>query len=385
MARHFAANMLTLLIVGAIALAGVLGWARSEFNGPGPLAEPVFFEVERGASLRAVSEDLARRGAVRSAVLFRLGADYAGRAGDLKFGSYELPAGASMSEILDILTEGGPGGFRYVAEYVIGVAGAETRLIERAPGSGERALLARFAPDEPEPAVWTDLIERDTPMQRRVTLVPGSTVRMAVAALRAAPFLSGAIAEVPPEGMLAPDTYAVEAGDSRERLLAVMQARQREILAEAWSLRAAGLPVATPQEALTLASIIEKETAVAGERPLVASVFVNRLNAGMRLQTDPTVIYGVTEGLGFMDRGITRSDLRGQTPYNTYVIDGLPPTPIANPGRAAIAAALNPDDSDYFYFVADGTGGHAFARTLAEHNRNVARWREIERAREAAE
>jgi UPF0755 protein len=185
--------------------------------------------------------------------------------------------------------------------------------------------------------------------------------------------------------MLAPDTYEVENGESRARLLAVMQARQQAILADAWGLRAAGLPLATPQEALTLASIIEKETAVASERPLVASVFVNRLNAGMRLQTDPTVIYGVTDGLGFMERGITRSDLRQVTAYNTYVIDGLPPSPIANPSRAAIEAALAPATSDYFYFVADGTGGHAFATTLAEHNRNVQRWREIEGARQQAE
>ncbi|MBL4541858.1 MAG: endolytic transglycosylase MltG [Rhodobacteraceae bacterium] len=385
MARHFAANMLTLLIVGALLLAGILGWARSQFNGAGPLTEPIFFEVPRGATLAQVSDDLAESGAIANATLFRLGADYAGQEGALKFGSYELPAGASMAEILDILTEGGRGGYRYVVEYVIGVAGAETRLIERLPGTGEATLVARFASGDPVPASYAALVEDGAPMVRRLTLVPGSTVRMAVEALRAAPFLSGEIAEMPAEGMLAPDTYEVENGESRARLLAVMQARQQAILADAWGLRAAGLPLATPQEALTLASIIEKETAVASERPLVASVFVNRLNAGMRLQTDPTVIYGVTDGLGFMERGITRSDLRQVTAYNTYVIDGLPPSPIANPSRAAIEAALAPATSDYFYFVADGTGGHAFATTLAEHNRNVQRWREIEGARQQAE
>ncbi len=385
MARHLAANMLTLLIVGALVLAGAIGWGRHEFTRPGPLTEPVFFEVPRGASLRAVSEDLAEAGAIGNATIFRLGADYAGRASDLKFGSYELPAGASMAEILDMLTEGGAGRFRYVAEFVIGVAGAETRLTERTPGTGETEVLASFAPGDPLPEVWSALLADGTAMIRRVTLVPGATSWMAVEALRAAPFLSGEIAQMPAEGMLAPDTYEVEAGDSRERLLAVMQARQQEILTEAWSLRAAGLPLRTPLEALTLASIIEKETAVPEERPLVASVFVNRLNEGMRLQTDPTVVYGVTDGRRVLDRGLTRTDLRTETPYNTYVIGGLPPTPIANPRPAAIEAALNPAETGFFYFVADGTGGHAFAATLAEHNRNVQRWREIERARGASD
>lgn len=138
------------------------------------------------------------------------------------------------------------------------------------------------------------------------------------------------------------------------------------------------MPLATPEEALTLASIVEKETGVAGERPQVASVFVNRLRAGMRLQTDPTVIYGVTNGQGPLGRGLRRSELAAATPFNTYVIEGLPPGPIANPGREAIEAALHPDSTPYLYFVADGTGGHAFAADLDEHNRNVARWREIE-------
>ena len=160
-----------------------------------------------------------------------------------------------------------------------------------------------------------------------------------------------------------------------------MQARQERILSDLWAARAEGLPLETPQEALILASIVEKETAEAEERPMVASVFVNRLRQGMRLQTDPTVIYGVTEGRGTLGRGIRRSELREATPYNTYVIEGLPPTPIANPGRRSIAAALNPAEIDYLFFVADGSGGHAFAETLAEHNENVARWRAIEAER----
>jgi UPF0755 protein len=157
-----------------------------------------------------------------------------------------------------------------------------------------------------------------------------------------------------------------------------MTSAQSRILAEAWAGRAGNLPLTSPEEALVLASIVEKETGIAEERSRVAAVFVNRLNQGMRLQTDPTVIYGVTNGEGILGRGLRQSELRRETPWNTYVIPALPPTPIANPGRAAIEAALNPDGSSYVFFVADGTGGHAFANTLAEHNRNVQAWRLIE-------
>jgi UPF0755 protein len=163
-----------------------------------------------------------------------------------------------------------------------------------------------------------------------------------------------------------------------------MAAAQTRILDAAWEARADGLPLESKEEALILASIVEKETGVPEERRQVASVFINRLNQGMRLQTDPTVIYGITLGEGNgLGRGIRQSELRRRTPYNTYVIDGLPPTPIANPGRLAIEAALNPDDTPYIFFVADGTGGHAFAVTIADHNRNVAEWRKIEAERNA--
>jgi UPF0755 protein len=162
-----------------------------------------------------------------------------------------------------------------------------------------------------------------------------------------------------------------------------MTGRQTEILAEAWAARVDGLPYDTPEEALIMASIIEKETSIPEERGRVASVFINRLQQGMRLQTDPTVIYGITKGEGVLGRGLRQSELRRETPWNTYVIDGLPPTPIANPGRDAILAAVKPDVTDYVFFVADGTGGHAFAVTLDEHNENVARWRAIEAERGA--
>ena len=157
----------------------------------------------------------------------------------------------------------------------------------------------------------------------------------------------------------------------------------KRTLAELWPKRGPGTVVKTPREALILASIVEKETGIAEERGRVASVFINRLQQGMRLQTDPTVIYGITKGEGALGRGLRQSELRRETPYNTYVIDGLPPTPIANPGRLSIEAALNPESSEYVFFVADGTGGHVFAVTLAEHNANVAKWRAIEAQRAA--
>jgi UPF0755 protein len=183
---------------------------------------------------------------------------------------------------------------------------------------------------------------------------------------------------VPLEGALATGSYEVEKGFDRKALIDEMQRDQATILAELWAKRADGLPYKSPEEAMIMASIIEKETGVASERGKVASVFVNRLAEGMRLQTDPTVIYGVTKGQGILGRGLRVSELKKETPWNTYVISGLPLTPICNPGREAIEAALHPDTTDYLYFVADGTGGHAFAGNLSDHNKNVAKYRALE-------
>lgn len=381
--RALASNMLTLLIVGFLALVAVIAWGQRSFTGQGPLAEPIFFEVPRGASLTRIADALEAEGAVSSAVIFRLGAQYTEREGDLKFGSYEIPAGASMADVLDILTAGGAASFRYVATYQIRVDDAELRLRERIPGEDRDELVASFAPGEPVPAAYAELVAAGTPMAYRVAIAEGVTSWQIVDALRKADFLSGEIAEVPPEGSLAPDTYEVARGGDRADIIAAMSEAQTRILAQAWAARDPELPLESPEEALILASIIEKETSVPEEREVVSSVFVNRLNRGMRLQTDPTVIYGITNGVGVLGRGLRRSELRGATPYNTYVIPGLPPTPIANPGREAIFAAVQPAETDYIFFVADGTGGHAFSRTLAEHNENVARWRAIERSREA--
>jgi UPF0755 protein len=382
--KSIASNFLTVLIVALFAAGGVIGWGQSQYKSEGPLTQSIFFEVPRGASLRSVSEKLEAQGAVSNAAIFRVGSEYAGKAQDLKFGNYEIPAGASMAEIIDIVTAGGPSTFRFVATYLIRNNGAELRFRERTPGTGEEVVLAEFKAGEPLPAAYTDAVAAETPIVYRVSVAEGLTSWQIVEGLKGADFLEGEVPEVPAEGALAPDTYEVSRGANRGEILERMAAAQTRILDAAWEARADGLPLESKEEALILASIVEKETGVPEERRQVASVFINRLNQGMRLQTDPTVIYGITLGEGNgLGRGIRQSELRRRTPYNTYVIDGLPPTPIANPGRLAIEAALNPDDTPYIFFVADGTGGHAFAVTIADHNRNVAEWRKIEAERNA--
>lgn len=379
--RSIASNALTLFIVLLVMAAGLLAWGRESYSGPGPLTEAICFRVERGASLSSVSRALQDQGAVSDARIFRIGADYSDKAQLLKFGSYLLPPGASMAEVLATLTEGGQSTCGREVNFRIGVNSADVVLRELDAATNRYVEVVKFDPAvEAAPQAYVDVIE-ESDLRFRVTLAEGVTSWQVVEALKRADFLTGEVAEVPPEGSLAPDSYEVDKGSDRTALLARMTEAQTRILAALWASRADGLPYETPEEALIMASIVEKETGVADERPQVASVFVNRLERGMRLQTDPTVIYGITLGQGVLGRGIRQSELRRETPYNTYVIDGMPPTPIANPGRLSIEAALNPDTTDYIFFVADGTGGHAFAVTLEEHNANVARWREIERSR----
>lgn len=325
--RSVAANALTLLIVLGVVAAGMIGYAMRQVGAEGPLAEPARFTVARGASLSQVSDRLAEAGMIESPTLFRLAARYRDQDESLRFGEYDIPAGASMAGLLDILTSG-------------------------------------------------------RTVQYSLTVAEGLTSQEVVALLRAEPLLSGEIDETPPEGALAPDTYAIQRGDSRAATLQRMKDLQTRRVAAAWEARDPELRLSSPLDLVTLASIIEKETGVAAERGLVAGVFHNRLERGMRLQSDPTIIYGITEGRGPLARSLTRSDIQTPTPWNTYTIDGLPPTPIANPGEASLMAAARPEATDAYYFVADGTGGHAFARTLQEHNRNVAAWRAIERSRE---
>lgn len=376
--RSIVSNVLTLFIVALVAAAGALAWGQRQYTGPGPLAEPVCFRVERGASFAGVSRALEAQGAVSDARIFRIGADYTDKTSGLKFGSYLIAPGTSMEQIADLVTRGGQSTCGSEINFRIGVTVAEAILRELDPATNRYVEVLKFNPAaEAAPAPYLAALE-DPGIRYRITLAEGTTVWHTLESLKRADFLTGAAPDLPPEGTLAPDSYEVAKGADRATLVAEMGARQARILDQLWADRAANLPYDTPEQALVMASIVEKETGVADERRQVASVFVNRLRAGMKLQTDPTVIYGVTKGQAPLGRGLRQSELRGATPWNTYVIDGLPPTPIANPGRAAIEAALNPDDTPYIFFVADGTGGHAFAVTLADHNANVARWRQIE-------
>jgi UPF0755 protein len=219
----------------------------------------------------------------------------------------------------------------------------------------------------------------------RFVLVPeGRTSEEVVAALVARDDLSGDIKDIPREGSLFPDNYKITRGDSRQKLLGRMTDAQKIALADIWKRRSADLPIKSPQELVVLASIVEKETGKADERPRVAGVFINRLMVKMRLQSDPTTVYGLVGGKGVLGRALTKEDIAKPTAYNTYAVDGLPPGPIANPGRAAMEAVANPSRTKEFYFVADGTGGHVFAETLDQHQRNVARWRQIEADRALA-
>ena len=376
--RSIASNALTLFIVGLIALAGTLAWGRKQFTGPGPLAQSVCVKVEKGASLSAVSRSLEDQGAVSDARIFRIGADYSEKAAGLKFGSYLVPPGSSMQAVLDILTAGGQSTCGREVNFRIGIASSQIVLRELDPTDNRYVDVVKFDPAvDAVPAEYIDA-SADEDLRWQITLAEGVTSWQVVEELKRADFLEGTVAAVPPEGSLAPDGYEVDKGGDRGALLAAMQDSQKLILADLWATRAEGLPYKTPEEALIMASIVEKETGVAEERRQVASVFLNRIAQGMKLQTDPTVIYGLTKGEGALGRGLRQSELRRETPYNTYVIDGLPPTPIANPGKLSIEAALNPDTTPFIFFVADGTGGHAFATTLEEHNVNVAKWRALE-------
>jgi UPF0755 protein len=381
--RHVGSNALTFFIVSLFLLAGVVLWGKEQFSQPGPLSEAICLKVAPGSNMRRVATTLEERGAVSSKSIFQMGADYTDKAGDLKAGSFLVPAEASMEQILDLVTRAGQSTCGTEVVYRIGINRVLAEVRELDPATNRYEEVAEFQPNVDEvPALYSE-VKQDSDTRFRIALAEGVTSWQVVQALTAIDLLEGETAGVPAEGSLAPDSYEIQVGDDRIALLSKMAARQENILADAWLARANDLPLDSAEEALILASIIEKETAQADERRQVASVFVNRLNRGMRLQTDPTVIYGITKGEGVLGRGLRQSELRAQTPYNTYVIEGLPPTPIANPGRASILAALDPDQTDYIFFVADGTGGHAFSVTLEEHNRNVARWREIEAERAA--
>jgi UPF0755 protein len=379
--RSIASNALSLLVVVLFVFGGVLIWAQSQYRAPGPLVQAICLEVPRGTNMSRVSQNLDEQGAVSSAMMFRLGADYTDKTQALKAGSYVVPAGASMAQIVEIVTRGGASTCGTEVVYRVGINRMTVQVREIDPATGRYEQRASFNPAQGDtPAVYTEVRgEADT--RYRVALAEGVTSWQVIEELNQIDILDGTV-EVPAEGALAPDSYDIGPGDKRADLVARMTDAQGLILQAAWERRADGLPLKSPQEALILASIIEKETGGPQERLEVASVFVNRLNRGMRLQTDPTVIYGITRGQGGLGRGLRQSELRRETPWNTYVIPALPPTPIANPGRASIEAALNPAQTEYIFFVAKSLNpadGHNFAATLDEHNRNVAAYRRLER------
>ncbi|KRS12052.1 branched-chain alpha-keto acid dehydrogenase subunit E2 [Roseovarius atlanticus] len=384
--RHIASNFLTFLVVVVFLLGGVILWGQNEYQATGPLEEPICLQVPRGSSMRGISTDLAEQGAITSERIFRIGADYTDKTQLLKAGSWLIPEGSSMGEIADIVTRGGASTCGTEVVYRIGVNASEVEVRELDPATNRFVEVAAFDPQAEEvapPAEFTD-VRQQADTRYRVAVAEGVTSWQVVNALNAVDALEGDVEAVPPEGSLAPNSYEFSVGDTRLSILDRMREAQDLILTEAWQNRASDIAVETPEEALILASIIEKETGVPTERGQVASVFTNRLKEGMRLQTDPTVIYGITNGEGVLGRGLRQSELRAETPYNTYVIDGLPPTPIANPGRASIEAAVNPEETDYVFFVArtlDPRDGHLFAETLEEHNRNVAAYRALEAER----
>lgn len=315
-----------LALPSLVAALGLAAWVGLQaFEAPGPLQVESIVEIPKGTGLAGIARTLEAEGVVGESWLFRLGVRTQQKARSLQAGEYRFPAGVSMREAMEILASG------KVVQYAL-------------------------------------------------TIPEGLTSVEILSLVAAAEALDGAAPPPPPEGSLLPETYHYQRHMTREALVGRMAAARDAALAELWPKRQADLPLASPEEAVILASVVEKETGVAAERPLVASVFINRLRKGMRLQSDPTVIYGITQGQGPLDRALTRKDLAEPTPYNSYTSDGLPPTPIANVGRAALEAALNPAESDYLYFVADGSGGHAFARTLDEHNSNVAKWRKHQKA-----
>ena len=314
-------GLCVILVLAAVAL---YGWGRQQFAAPGPLPAPKIVVVDKGAGLEAIATALAREGVIEKDFIFKAGVRLMGQAARLRAGEFEFPAGISPKGAMAILISG-------------------------------------------------------KTVQHGVTIAEGLSVAQVLAQLNGESALSGRATLVPGEGELLPDTYHFAKGATPDDVIRRMRAAMRETLDDLWDKQSPGLPYKTKTEALILASIIEKETSLDSERRRVAGVFVNRLRRGMRLQSDPTVIYGITGGSGPLGRQLLSKDLAAPGPYNTYLIKRLPPGPIANPGRASIAAALDPLPGQELFFVADGNGGHVFAETVEQHNKNVARWRKIRR------
>lgn len=319
----------TLVLLTAIVLGGTVFWGKQRFEAPGPLAQDKIVNIPRGG-VRDIAELLQREGVIDQPWVFVGGAlALKARGEDLKFGEYQFAKNASMRDVAETIIEG-------------------------------------------------------KVVQHLLTIPEGLTSEQIVARLLENDAMSGNIREVPREGTLLPEGYRFTRGTSREEMIKRMQQAQRRVVQEAFDRRMPDLPIRTPEQLVTLASIVEKETGKPEERTRVAAVFVNRLKQKMRLQSDPTIIYGLVGGKGSLGRPIMKSEIEQPTPYNTYVIEGLPPGPIANPGRLSLEAAANPARTKELFFVADGTGGHAFSETYDQHQKHVARLRAIERGEASA-
>ncbi|MGO9628963.1 MAG: endolytic transglycosylase MltG [Xanthobacteraceae bacterium] len=315
--------IITLFVLAAVVAAAALVLGKQRFDAPGPLAEDRVVNIPRGSGIRDISDVLMREGVIDQPWVFVGGVLVLKAREDLKAGEYQFKAHASLRDVVATIVEG-----RVAAH--------------------------------------------------QLTVPEGLTSEQIVARLLDDDVLTGNIKEIPREGSLLPDTYNFNRGVTREQMIQRMQQSEQRVLKEVWDRHSPDLPIKTPEQLVVLASLVEKETGKPEERTRVAAVFVNRLKQRMRLQSDPTIIYGLVGGKGTLGRPIMKSEIDQPTPYNTYQIDGLPPGPIANPGRASLEAAANPARTRELYFVADGTGGHAFAETYEQHQKNVARLRAME-------
>ena len=320
----FINGMITLFLIGAVALVAGVYFVRYQLSSQGPLNYSTVVVIPKGMGTTTIANKLQTEGIINHSLFFMLSWYFVYEKPSLKAGEYAIPKSASINDVITQLMKG-------------------------------RAIL------------------------HKITIPEGFTSEMAVKRINTHPKLKGYVSDIPREGSLLPDTYTYSRNTDRVDIIRRMQAEQKKFLAKAWQRRAKDLPIKSPEEALILASIVEKESGRSDERARVAGVFVNRLRKRMKLQSDPTIIYGLVGGKGSLGRPIYRSEIRSKTPYNTYHIKGLPPTAIANPGRASIEAVLNPAKTNELYFVANGKGGHIFAATLKDHNANVRNWRKIEK------
>jgi UPF0755 protein len=314
----------TALILVAVVVGSALYFGRQRFEAPGPLAADKVVNIPRGLGIRDIADVLQREGVIDQPWVFIGGVLVLKARGELKSGEYQFSKGASIADVVSTIIE-------------------------------------------------------NKVVQHTLTIAEGLTSEQIVAKLLETDSLSGQIKEIPREGTLLPETYKFTRGMTREQLIQRMQQAARHLLQEVWEHRSPDLPIKTPEQLVILASIVEKETGKPDERSRVAAVFVNRLKSRMKLQSDPTIIYGLTGGKGSLGRPIQKNEIEQPTPYNTYVIEGLPPGPIANPGRASLEAAANPARTKDLYFVADGNGGHVFSETYDQHQKNVAKLRVMEK------